>query len=251
MNDTIHKIASALIAFGFIVVPQIFVAPVPVFRFLIPSMLLYVLVVLIYNRFYLKWVGKYSFWTWLRMAAFLVSWFGIFLVLPSEQTRGLFLILSLPIIYILEAFAGNVGERVTFNELLLTAGSFFIFSFSATHYFFFPSFQSAFFIMAVFVLVTLMVRIFYEFTPLSSREQWLVAVVFGLLISQLWWVLTFLPFHYSVLGIMLLVLFYSLWSLYYYFVFHHLTRRKLQFQLIMSGIALLLLFISTRWFIIK
>jgi hypothetical protein len=75
MRLTSHTIVSGIISVGFVVIVQIFAAPQPVFRFLLPAFLLFVAVITTYNYFYLKRIGLYNFWSLMRIVLFLLVWF--------------------------------------------------------------------------------------------------------------------------------------------------------------------------------
>ena len=100
MPYRVHLIISAVIAISFLVITQIFASPLPVFRFLVPAFLAYVIAVAGYNRWYLKAKKEqWNIWVWLRLPLFLFTWFGLFFLVPSGLGRGLFLLVSLPIIF--------------------------------------------------------------------------------------------------------------------------------------------------------
>lgn len=247
-----HKIFSGMLAVAFILALQLFVVPVPVFRYLVPSFLFYETVITIYNYFYLKSLDPVvNFWMLFRLPFFLLFWFVLFLLLPGELTRGLFLFLSLPVIYYLEVFLGSKGERVTFNEFIFTAVSFFLASFGLFYYFLPDSFPLVFCVAVVFGFLVVMIRMYEELTPLSNTGKWLTSLVLALLGAQWWWVLSFLPFHYSVLGFLGFIGFYSLWAILYFHAFHNLTIRKVQFQIFLFFLVSIIVLFSTRWVIIK
>lgn len=85
-----HKFISFCWGLLFLIIVQKFVQPQPVFRFLAPAFLFYAAIVGAYNTWYLKQIQKYNFWTVLRSLMLLAAAFGVFLILPSENLRGLF-----------------------------------------------------------------------------------------------------------------------------------------------------------------
>src|SRR4051812_42465809 len=111
MSFKAHTIVSAAAAIAFVVVVQIFATPLPVFRFLIPAFLVYLIGIALYNRWYLKREDRFNIWVWLRIPFFLTAWFGIFFLIPSSFGRGAFLLVGVPIIYFFESLVGNTGQQ--------------------------------------------------------------------------------------------------------------------------------------------
>src|SRR5882724_5490584 len=97
-----HKLIPFCIGLVFLIVLEKFATPQPVFRFLLPAFLIYLLVILFYNRWYLKALDKYNFWLGLRSMLLLAAGFGIFLGLFNDFLRGLFLIVSVILITFFE-----------------------------------------------------------------------------------------------------------------------------------------------------
>jgi hypothetical protein len=125
----------------------------------------------------------------------------------------------------------SFGEQVLFNQILLTAFTFFISLFAFNWYFQYSSF---YFLVASFVLTTLLTRSSFASTPVPISIQWIGAIALGLFITQTYWALSFLPFHYSALGLILFAVFYCVWTLYYHYLFNHITIKKVQFHLSLS-----------------
>lgn len=243
-----HQIVSAGLSLGYLVVIQIFATPVPVFRFLIPAFIGYLLVVTGYNYFYLRNKAEVSVWQVIRMPLFLLSWFGLFLLVPSSVLRGLFLLAGLPIIFMLEIFIGRVGEQLLFNEVLLTAFGGYISLMAFYQYF---QITPVIYLVVVFSLSVLLCRTSYEMTPTTSAGKWGGALVISLFVTELFWALTFLPLHYSALGVIVFSCFYSVWALYYYHLFNHLTKSKVQFHLALSALCIIVISLITPWRIIN
>jgi hypothetical protein len=243
-----HSIISGIFSIAFVIVLQLFAAPVPIFRYIIPACILYLAVVLTYNAWYLQVRGTFTFWTWLRLGLFLASWIGIFFIVPSSGLRGLYLVVSLVIVYILERALGSIGERLLTNELLLTAFSISMLVMALAHYYIIPS---VIYLIVVFAFMTVLTRASYELTPLSLRQQWLAAVTFGLVMTEVYVALNFLPFHYSVLAVALFSIYFCVWSLYYYASFKHLSLRKIQFHVGLAVCSVAVVAVLTRWSIIS
>lgn len=243
-----HKFISLLIGLLFLIVLQTFATPEPIFRFLVPAFIGYALLVTLYNKWYLKQIEKYSFWILVRPVLLLLAGFGLFLIIPSDFLRGLFLILTVFVIAFFELILGNFAENLLLNETLIIAFGLFIFFFALFHYL--PGYQT-YYLAGIFFSSSLLTRSFYEFTPKSERIKIIGAVTVGLFCSQIYWALNFLQFHFSVLSIVLFNIFYFILILNYYHLFHVLNFKKIQFHLILISLSSLLVVIVTPWQILK
>lgn len=239
-----HRIISAILSIAFLVVVQIFATPQPIFRYLIPAFVGLLAVFALYNWVYLRSEQKFNWWLWLRPLLFLVSWFGVFFIIPADWLRGLFLLVGLPLVYFIEATTSSVGQQLLFNEVLLTAFCFFMSAAAVVQYF--PRF-GLWYMVAVFAFTTLLSRASYEFTPLTPRNRWSSSLTIALFSTELFWALNFLPLHYSALAVILFNLFYLCWALYYYSVFNHITPKRVQFHLILAAVFIFVIVVVTPW----
>ena len=73
------------------------------------------------------------------------------------------------------------------------------------------------------------------------------AVVVGLFCAELFWVLNFLPFHFSALSVILFNFFYFCLVLNYYHLFHNLNFKKIQFHLGVMALSSFLIALATPW----
>lgn len=247
MTAKYHRINSALLSIIFLVVVQLFATPNPIFRYLVPAIVVYAAVFGIYNWIYLNSIEKMNWWVWLRPLLFVASWFGLFFILPSEFLRGAFLLAGLPILYFIEALVSGVGQQVLFNEVLLTAFGFFMTAAAVIQYY--PSFGVGYSII-VFVLTAALCRASFEFTPLLPAHKLSSSLVIALFCTELFWALNFLPLHYSVLAMILFNAFYFCWALYYYSIFKHLTAKRVQFHLVLALLFIAVIVIASPWKII-
>src|SRR6185369_7130555 len=129
-----HKLICLCIGLAFLIILQKFATPEPIFRFLLPAFLLYAAAVNFYNLIYLKSIEKYNFWTALRPMLLLASGFGLFLVVPSEFLRGVFLISSVVVIAFFEMLLGKQAENILLNETLFIAFGMFFALFAGYYY---------------------------------------------------------------------------------------------------------------------
>jgi hypothetical protein len=244
MNFRLHLIISAVIAITFLVVVQIFATPVPVYRFLVPAYILYVAAVAGYNWWYLRKQNLLNYWVWLRLPLFLLSWFGLFFLVPSGLGRGLFLLVSLPIIFFFESLVGNTGQQLGWNEFLLTCAAVLLTLFGLSYYFNLPGIL---YLIAMFGAVTLVVRSSMELVPHQSIVKWIAAMALGLFATELFWGISFLPLHYTALAIFTFIVLYVLWIIYYHYLYQTLTRRQIQFHLLLALLLVIVMFLSTPW----
>lgn len=243
-----HKLISFCIGLVFLIVLQKFATPEPIFRFLLPAFLVYSSVVFFYNRWYLKKIQKYSIWTSLRMMLFLTAAFGLFLIIPSEGFRGLYLIITVGLISLGEIILGKEGENILLNETLIIAFGLFL-TFSA-FYQYIPGY-SVVYAIGVFISVALLTRSFYEQLPQAGYSKLIGSVALGLFCSEIFWVLNFLPFHFSIQGVFLFNIFYLCLILNYYHQFHNLNLKKIQFHLFLITACSFVVLLFTPWNIIQ
>ncbi len=239
-----HKLISFCIGLAFLIILQKFATPEPIFRFLLPAFLLYALAVNFYNRRYLKEIQRYNFWVALRPMLLLASGFGLFLVIPSEFLRGVFLITSVGVITLFEVLLGNQAENILLNETLFIAFGIFFTLFAA--YFYSPAY-GPFYLAGIFFSSCLLARSFYEFIPQQPKIKIVGAVAIGLFCSELFWSLNFLHFHFSVLALFLFNFFYFCLILNYYYLFHILNFKKIQFHLFLMAATSVIVLATTPW----
>ena len=243
-----HNIISIIIGILFLVLLQFFSTPYPIFRFLVPAFLIYVIAVSLYNRWYLRQIQKYNFWVVLRPLLLLLAGFGLFLLIPSAGLRSLFLIISVCLIFFVEFALGNFAENILINETLIIAFGFFITLTALNQYF--PS-LSFICLIGTFVLAALLARSFYEFIPQTPKTKIVASVVLGFFASQLFWALNFLPLHFSALAVILFNLYYFCLILNYYHFFQTLSLKKLQFHLALILVCSGAVLVATPWKILR
>jgi len=248
MGKNFHPIVSAVISILFIVVVQSFAAPQPVFRFLLPAFIGYLLIVTWYNYFFLRRIGHYNLWTLLRPLLFLLGWFGVYFIIPNEFWRGVYLLAGLPVIYLLERMLGNSGEQLLFNETLLMAFTGLFTVTALSHYYLLPG---TLYLFVIFFLTVLIVRASYELTPQDKAMKWICAVCLGIVITEVFWASSFLPLHYSAIALLIFNVFYCAWTLCYYFLHKHLTPRKIQFHVVLAVLFSVLIVAVTPWRILQ
>lgn len=253
MSQTIakyHKISSIILSVLFLIGVQLYATPFPVFRNLFLAFVTFCVIAGVYNFFYLRSIGKYNFWVWIRPLLFFVSWFSLFQFVPNATLRGLFLLAGLPVIYFIEQSIDHEGEQVLFNQVLLDAFCFFIAAAAVSQFYRFKI-PGTVYLVGLFAYILLLVRSSYEFTPRTVQHKWLGAAAIGLFMAELFWALDFLPLHFTALGLLLFNVFYFCWALYYYFLFNHLTQKKIQFHLLLTLLFTGLILLITPWGIVK
>jgi hypothetical protein len=244
MPYRVHLIISAAIAIMFLVVTQIFAAPLPVFRFLVPAFAIYVGLVAFYNRYYLQKKELWNVWVWLRLPLFLFTWFGLFFLVPSGLGRGLFLLVTLPIVFFFESLVGNTGQQLGWNEFLLTLAALMLTLFGFSYYFQLPG---VLYLLIVFASVAVLVRSSLDLVPHDPRVKWVASLALGLFATELFWATSFLPLHYSALAIFTFNVLYVLWIIYYHYLYRTLTNKQVQFHLVLALILALVMLVATPW----
>jgi hypothetical protein len=243
-----HKIISVVFSLVFLILLQEFSVPRPIFRFLLPVFLLFLLVLTAYNKKYLETLQKYNPWTLLRPLLFYTSMFGLFLIIPGNFWRGLFLLLVVALGSIFQIFLGKFAEHVALNETLVIGFGLYM-SISAFALLYAPKFQTLY-LAAIFAGTFLAVRSFYEVLPQNNSIKMAASAVIALFCTELFWALTFLPLHYSAPALMLFNLFYFCLVLNYYQAFNILNIRKFQLHLGLMMLCSGFIFLLTPWKII-
>jgi hypothetical protein len=162
---------------------------------------------------------------------------------------------------------GRYAETLLLNETLVVIFGFFVslmawnqyfpalkvisFTLGKWHLFNWQFSMQPFYLLGVFAATSVISRAFYEFIPQPPKTKWIAAVALGLFCAELFWALSFLPFHYSAQAVILFCLFYFCLILNYYYLFNTLTLKKIQFHLALIVIASGLVVIATPWGVIQ
>lgn len=242
-----HKVNSGILSFFYVWVLYYWTSPIPVFRFLFPVFIALLCVTLYYNFKYLTVLAVENKWAIVRVALLQLAGFLLFFVMPSALARLVFLGISFIFLYISEYLISDFSENILFNEVILIAfGLFYGFNGLVWN---FPTYNY-WGIAGLFILLSLLIRCFYEFAPLTTKEKWLNALVLGFLSVQMFWAGLYLPLHFSALAIIGFNGFYLLTSLNYFFIFKTLTEKKFKFHVGLSAICIIIVLLATPWRII-
>jgi hypothetical protein len=244
----LHKIVSVALGLVFMITLQAFSNPQPVFRFLIPAFIVVLAITFFYNRYYLRVQNKYKLWVAVRPLLLQVSAFLFYIVLLNSFFRGIFFVVAVFLIAIFEMFLAKYSENIFLNETLLGAFGF-CFAFLAFSQEYFYTYTPLF-AVGIFVALFLLARSFYEFLPITDKAKTLNALLIAFLSAQVFWVVNFLPFHYSAISLLLLNFFYVALVLNYYYLLHTLSKQKIKFYLSLSAISMVLVFSATPWSIV-
>lgn len=243
-----HKIISIVLGLAYVVIFQSFSTPVPIFRFLLPAFFTIAGATFFYNRHYLRQINKYNFWVLIRPLLLQSAGFLLLFLLPGPFSRGLFFIMTAFLIAIFEIMLADFSENALLNEVLIVAFGF-CFGFLGLNWNF-PTFSYAF-LAGIFISLFFVARCYYEFVPYTTEVKRLNALVTAFLCAQIFWAITFLPFHYPALAILLFNIFYLVSVLNYHFLFNNLTAKKIKFHLILSAVCLIVVFSTTPWTIVR
>lgn len=244
MDPFRHKIISAVFAIAFVIVMQVMTSGEPVFRYLVPTFFGFLIALIIYNWRYLLSVGQLSVWLLVRVPVFVLIWFGLIFIVPFGFVRSLFLFASLPIIFLFETLVANKGQQLSWNLFLLSLASLLIGLFGFHYYF---PISGLLYLGLIFLGVTVLVRISIDAVPHTESVKWFASLVIGLFAAELFWILQFLPLHFSVLAILCFNLLYLLWAIYYHYLYQSLTRRQIQFNLLLVVVFSFIILISSPW----
>ena len=246
MNPTRHKVVSLIFAIAFAIIMQVMTSGEPIFRFLVTTFFVFLAMLTYYNWRYLLSQERFDLWLLIRVSVFILIWFGLIFIVPLGFIRFLFLIASLPIIFIFETLVANKGQQLGWNLFLLSLASLLLGLFG--FHFYFPL-SGLVYLGLTFIGVALLVRISVDTVPHSGNVKWFASLVIGMFASQVFWVLQFLPLHYSVLAILSFNILYLLWAIYYHYLYQSLSRRQIQFNLLIVVIFSIVILISSPWII--
>lgn len=248
-NDTQHTLASATFAILYVLSISWFAFPEAIFRFMLAGFLLFIILFAYYSRKYFRRIGRDSFWPILGNTAFFVGWSSLFLLAPSKFLQISFLVISLPISFLVIRLQGIVGESVQVIKVILSSVAFFLLVAGGSSFYF--KLPAVWYLSSVFIFSVITARAAYEITPLDTTRKLLNSLVVGLLTTQFFWVFSFFPFHYSVLGLLSFEAFFVIWQLNYYFIFNRFSRQKVGLLALLIIFATLLVLMVTPWSVVQ
>ena len=248
MNPSRHKIFSAILAVAYVIIVQWFASPIPVFRFLVPAFIGFLIILTLYNWRYLKSQNDLSWWLLVRVPVFVLVWFGVLFIIPTGYGRVLYLFASVPVIFFFETLVANKGQQLGWNLFLLSLASLLMALYGFNFYF---PLSGLVYLALIFVGVLTLVRISVESVPHPSNVKWLAGLVLALFAAELFWVLQFLPLHFSVLAVINFNILYLLWAIYYHYLYQTLTSKQIQFNILLAlGLSIIIL-VSSPWTILN
>lgn len=183
-------------------------------------------------------------WQSLGTLVTLAGWFGVLVLLPKKGFEFLFLLVTVPLFTFLFSTQYSIGEYIMTNRMLM--GSFFV-SLALAGFSQYFKISSALIFIVGFGLFVGLIRSTLAHIPHAGLIKLIASVVFGLTWIEWFWVLTFLPLHYTAIGFILWITLYTAWVLYYHYLFHTLNTRKLQFYIAVALVLLFLVLFSTPW----
>lgn len=244
-----HTLISAALSVAFVVSLALFAFPVPIFRYMVASFSMFLILATFYNVYRFQSLKRDSLWSVCLIMLFYGSFGTLFFLAPNHFLQYVFLGFSLIAVYLQQRIAVNIGENILASRVILTSAAFFlVISASANFYFKLPGIV---YLAIVFIFCSGLSRAAYEYTPLPSITKFINALVVGLLTAEMFWALSFLPFHYSVLGLLGFCVFYFIWQLDYAYIFQTLTAKRVAFTSILLLTTILIVLAFTPWKIIS
>lgn len=243
-----QNLFSGLLAVGFVVSLAVFAFPVPTFRFMLPSFLVFLFFAAIYNYYRFKKHPQATLWSVTLILLFYIAAGSVFLWAPNRVLQVAYLCLIGFLAFLQQRLVLNSGEGVVSSRVALTALLFFLsLSAGANYYFVLPD---VVYMSVVFVFTFLLTRGTYEYTPLPNVSKHANALVVGLFATEFFWVLSFLPFHYSVLALMSFNCFFIIWQWDYAYIFKNLNLKKIIFSCLFLLSLTLFILAFTPWRVI-
>lgn len=236
-----HRINSLISALIFLVLVQ---STKFAFRILIPAMVLYAAALMFYNYRYLKEQGYFTFWIWIKQLFFLGAVVCIYFILPAGFTQDSYLVLVTALLFVFEMGINFVSEQLNFLQTLLTYFGLSLGIF-ALNFYFLP--KTALMLAAATVLTFFAARSSFEYVPAPVARKNYFSGLLALVVLELGWALSFLPFHFTALAVILFNAFYVTWIIIYYYLYNNLTPKKVYFHIVFSGLIVFLIILSTPW----
>ncbi|KKR21413.1 MAG: hypothetical protein UT50_C0008G0013 [Candidatus Moranbacteria bacterium GW2011_GWA2_39_41] len=165
----------------------------------------------------------------------------IFIVLAS----GMYY-LSLFGAYRLGLYAGDQTAR-GMNMAAMTATIFF--TYSASYGMYLNFFVPLYYLMTVYLLVTLFVsyQYFLIIKPDNQKTAWIYSFLLALVMSELIWTMNFWPFGYLTTGVIALILYYVLWDLVQSFLLNLLSKKRVVANMVFFSVIISLVLLSAKW----
>jgi hypothetical protein len=236
-----HKVISSIIALAFLVLIQVYS---DVFRYLFYAMTAYIVVFMVYNLIYLKRNNLFSFWSWIRPLFFVLAAIGLYFIIPNNMFQGFFLVITTAILFLLELRILVPSEQILFLETLLSYFALVLTIFT-NQFYFLP--KNSVTLILLGIVTFFLARSSFEYLPQTNGQKHFYAWFLAFCMLEVSWAAVFLPFHPTVMAVILLNVFYVLWIVFYYHMLHNLTVKKISFHIIFSTILIILTLLSTPW----
>ena len=245
-----HRIISSLFALAFLILVSSFDS---VFRFLFAAMLVYGISLGVYNYWYLKRHNFFTIWSWLRPLFFLAATIGIYLAIPQNIFSVLFLLAASGFQFLVQYSLISASEQKIFYETLYTMFGFLL-SLFAARFFIFPL-QSeivgipsnSFLLIVIFMSTFFVVRSSFDYIPVTNQKKLFFAWLLSLLMLEVAWAIAYLPLTYTALTIIVFNIFYGLWIVSYYHLYHNISPKKITFHFLFALFLILMTFLTTPW----
>lgn len=176
----------------------------------------------------------------------------LYLVDSLKQQQWL-IILSTVVYYL--AFLGIY--RLRYYERDTTARGMMSFVAMSTNFLFYSSIYGIYLnfsipigvFMLAYCAVTVVVT--YQYLMILDSEQArkarIYSLILGLSMAEIAWVVNFWPFGYLTTGVIVLMFYYIIWYLVESYFLNTLSKERILTQLVLSGLLIGMVLVSTRW----
>jgi hypothetical protein len=243
-----HKVISAAASLALPFFVYAFSYSNPIFRFIVPGFILLVGLVEYFSWGTFAHLHEGRTWAVVRSSLFYLAWVLLFFLLPNQAFQVIFLLSSIPVLYLAQELVGYTGETVLITHTILTSFGLLLAAAAGEYYFHAGSFLLT---LLVFMSLFLLVRATYVFVPQPSSIRLACSLVVALLATQSYAALLFLPFHFSVVGFFAFLAFYLAWLFSYYWQFGVLNSQRVKFYVIVSALLVVGLLLATPWRIVS
>ncbi len=239
-----HHSVSAAAGLLFLAVFQQLSFPAPIFRLLVPATLCGAVALWAYVSRYLRLHGAYRSWVAVRPSLLLLAGASAAFVVPGGSLRAATILGTAAAVWISTLLSASYSESLLLSETLLAALGFSLAATGLNQYF--PPLNT-WCLAAVFGAFLALSRAFVEFAPHGEREKLVGSVLIALLCAEFFWVLSFLPLHFSATGTVLFAAFYCCLMLTYHHLYGTLTGKKVQFYLVFVAVCAAIATLVSPW----
>ena len=173
----------------------------------------------------------------------LIAWGGLWLVIPVSYAVW-YLIASLFSMYFLLRTVGKFGDTVMVWRQVLVSFPTGVLLLALSQL---VPFSQPVYLLIAFLMSLGLLRGTLTYLPFESSKVLIGSLVLGVVMTELLWIFSLISIDFAWLGFIWFMIFHTIWTMYYHYMYQTLTRQRAIFQIIIcalsSGIALTLVLV--------